>query len=66
MNRQIITRQAEVCAKCGAVNLFRKTCGTRKRGNIWLAWARCTSCGHRAQIRVYVQNMDKWQETGLT
>ncbi len=55
MARQIITRPAEVCEQCKAVNLFRKTCGTRKRGSIWLAWAKCSRCGHLAQIRVYVK-----------
>jgi hypothetical protein len=53
MTRQIIVRREEVCASCGATNLFRKTCGTRTTsGGLKVAWARCGSCGQLAQIRL--------------
>lgn len=51
---QIITRQAEVCERCGAVNHFCKTRGPRIVARFRLAYAKCRICGHRAQVRQYV------------
>jgi len=55
--RQIIIRRAVACVRCGSINSFRKTCGTRHvTGGIGIAWAHCADCGQLAQIREYPYN----------
>lgn len=51
IERQILRRGVERCKLCGAVNSFRQTCGIRIVGGFRVAYAKCNSCGHKAQLR---------------
>ena len=48
---QIIQRKAIVCKRCGALDSFRQKSGFRPAGTFARAYARCSNCGHKAQIR---------------
>jgi len=49
---QIVIRKAEVCQRCDSINTFRQVAGIRAMAAGGLIWARCSRCGHKAQIRV--------------
>lgn len=52
---RVVSRRAEVCQRCGALNLFRQRRGLRMVSeNSGVTWARCAKCGHLAKIVVSV------------
>ena len=50
---QIVNRQDVTCERCGAINSFKQVRGRRKTGAFGIAYARCSHCNHKAQVRFH-------------